>query len=297
MADPANPGGGDPASSTSGSSAPSQEFKAPDGKVLVDAKEWEGVSRLREQNVGYQKFHTEASRRGFKRSEDFGQYDKFSETLRGKGLTMDQVSQILAGKEQDQPEQGSVPDLAAFEKQMGTKFIPAERFESELSIRDAIYEHKSALSKESGLVEKALSEVLEGASEFEKKWVPRALRNALEERRTLYPDNHPLHPDKAKDRAQLAPLDEKVIAAVVAEIKKDRAAAAGQDLANQGDAALKGKKLSTPAGSTSSTASKPPSKADQERRPGNLPPKAAVEAEYAKRRAARSGGPVSSMGG
>lgn len=271
-----------------------------DGYERISRDELQTLRRNNEKVRGMEGFYQEASKRGYKRPEDFGELDKFNETLKEKKLTLAQMTSILRENETAVAEGSpSAMDPAALEKFLSEKgYVNAKTLDEREARTLATVSHREATAKEQAAMDKYVAELAgEKASDYEKRSIKAMLREMAEEKRALYPDDHPLGWRNGENKfAQLKPYDETSLGAFVSEIKKMRGGSDGQALADAADAALKGgKKVSTPAGS--SFTSKPPSKADQERRPGNLPSKAAVEAEYAKRVARRGGGPVSSMGG
>lgn len=290
MAESVNTGGGN-STGAEAAGAVQTEFKVPDGKVLIDSAEHERFRQNTERVRGMQSFYETASKTGFKKAEDFDKHAKFQARLKELGITPEQ---LMAAQAEDQTAntEGAAVDFAALDKRYLTPEQVKAMLAEERTAGDARGEHKIRMAQEAALVEKFTAELLgEKPSDWDKRAITAAVKEMLTEKRGLYSTDHPLHKDT------WAPYDEKSLGSVFEEVRKLRALSAGEEMVKEGDAALKGKKLSTPAGSSPSTATKPPSKADQERRPGNLPPKAAVEADYRKRVAARGGGPVSSMGG
>lgn len=291
MADPAPTGTVVPVPQGGGS----PEFKVPEGKVLIDATEQQTWQRQREQLAGLTRFHGEATKRGFKSPDDFAGYDKFDSVLKGKKLTMEQVAQILSGPEQEEAASNGGLDLSAIEKHFESKgYLTAEKLEDARKTDRATFDHERASEREQALLKTQITGLLgENPSPKDSYLIQAALKAELNdpENRQLYPEGHPLR-DKA-----FAPLDEKSMAALVSKVKKNLAIEDGKEAVEIADKVIKGTKVSTPAGSTNRTPSKAPKPGDEERRPGNLPPKAAVEAEYAKRQARRGGGPTSSIGG
>lgn len=253
MADPAPTGTSVPAPQGGGS--PSPEFKVPDGKVLIDASEQQTWQRQREQLAGLTKFHGEATKRGLSRPEDFSGYDellKHKSVFDKKGITLAQLAAGLAAEQDDgggRPEGGLT--LEAIEKQLGQKFIPADKFNDELDYRDAMNEHKQSMTREQAAFDKALGELAgERDGDFEKAALKAMLKGLAETKRGLYPDGHPLAP-KGGDfsRAQLRAHDDKSFGEIMAEIKKLRTNAEASQLTNTGKEASRSART-TPAGAT-----------------------------------------------
>lgn len=293
MADPAPAGTVVPVPTGGGS--PQPEFKVPDGKVLIDASEQQTWQRQREQLAGLTRFHGEATKRGFKSPDDFATYDKFDSVLKGKKLTMAQVAEILGGPEKEQEAGNGSLDLSSIEKHFESKgYLTADKLEEARKFDRASFDHERASEREQTLLKTQMSALL-GVNPTPKDsyLIQAALKAELAdpENRSLYPEGHPLR-DK-----MFAPLDEKSMAKLIEKVKKNLAIEDGKDAVENADKAIKGTKVSTPAGSTNKAPTKAPKPGDEERRPGNLPPKAAVEAAFAKRQAQRGGGPVSSVGG
>ena len=273
------------------------EFKVPEGKVILDSADYERFRQNTERVRGMQSYYEAGNKYGLKRPEDFArleQINKFEGLLKNKGMTMDQM---LAAFESPQQTEGSAGfDMATLEKEFSGKFVAADKLDSEFETRfgkyTALNEHKAAYSKEPELLAQALKDALpENADPRDRRALAAEVRALMSDynRREMYPENHPLH------KEHLAPWTDKHIAKLIADVKKELALADGEAMAKAGDAVLKGK-VSTPAGSTSTTPTKNP-KPNDDQRPGGLPSKASVEAAYAKKQARRGGGPVSSMGG
>lgn len=298
MADPAPTGTVVPAPGAD--AAGSTDFKVPDGKALIDAAEYQGFQRMREQNAGYQQFLSTANKHGFKHPKDFEGYGKFQSFLKEKNLSTDDLMTALAD-EAKQAAKGdgasSAFDEAAFEKRLSSRYD--EKLNSELTYRDALYEHKSAMAREQASMEKALAELTgETATDWDRAAIKAMLKEKADGLRGMYPDGHPLAPkDNDFSRAQLTAHDEKSLAAIVADIKKLRGLSAGSELKDLGDKAAAGKKLSTAAGSTSPSSTKHSATETARKRPDGKPLEEDVEAAFQKLQAARKGGPVSSAGG
>ncbi len=240
MADPAPTGTVVPAPQGGGS----PEFKVPDGKMLIDATEHQ---RATEKLAGYTRFHGEASKRGFAKPEDFGRYDKLDGVLKGKNLSMDQMVAILEAKEESGGDKAANGlDPAALDKLLTDRgYVTSKALDEREALIGAKFSHKEAIAKEQSLMEKHVEELTgEKATPFQKAQIKAMLRGMADEKRTLYPDNHPL------SKLELAAHDEKSLGAIVAEIKKMRGDAEGESLAELGKAAAKG--VSTPAGSSAS---------------------------------------------
>jgi DNA-binding transcriptional MerR regulator len=288
-----NAGGGNVAPQTD---AAQTEFKAPEGKVLIDTHEYERYRQNSERVRGMQPYWERGSQVGFKRPEDFESYGKFAQVLKSKGLSVDQVAQILSGPEKEESEaQAGGLDISAIEKHFESKgYLTADKLEQARSFDRASFEHERAIEKEAAVIKSHLDTLLgENPSPRDKYLMSMALKAELSDpsNRDLYPSNHPLH-DKV-----FAPLDEKSSLKLIEKVKKSLAINDGEDAVKAADAAIKGRKVSTPAGSSNNAPNKSSKSEDNERRPGNLPPKSAVEAEFKKRQARRDGGQVSSIAG
>lgn len=218
------------------------EFKVPDGKMLIDASEHQTWQRQREQLAGLSKFHGEASKRGFKSPQDFGRFDKFDSTIKGRKLTMEQVTELLAAEGEDTA-QGSGADLEAFEKKFADRFVPKDQLNKELDLRDARHEHKQLLAKEQDYIAKAKSSLIGAdASPRDKFLIERAIKAEIADAKlkSIYADDSPMRFEDYK------PLTEKDIESIVATVKKELGIADGAELEQIGKAAAKG--TTTPAG-------------------------------------------------
>ncbi len=268
-----------------------------DGFERISRDELTTLRRNNERVRGMEPFFQKANQLGLKRIEDLDGIGKFNSVLDKKGIKRDALMQALMAEEQDtggeQPQGGLT--LEAIEKQLGPKFMSAEKFEAELNKRDAMYAHKSAMVGEQSAVQKTIDGLIaklgEGASARDKALLPSAFKAMLAEKRGLYPDEHPL------SKEQLAPFDEKSLGALAAEFEKSLGLADAQAVAALGDETNKGGRKSTVAGSSTTTTTKPPNASESDMRSGGRPSVAAVEAAYAKRVARRNGGTMSSMGG
>jgi len=226
----------------------------PEGKVLADANEYAVLKQNNERVRGMQPYWEAGSKYGIKKPEDFesvGKWRKFEDTLKAKGMTTDQI--IAAFDAPTQEESGAGLDLATIEKQLGQKFMPVDKFHEELARRDALSEHKNMTAREKELFNKHLNELLgENPSSKDKFLTQYALRGLIEdfEReqpfRRAYDDKHPLRNE------YLAPLDEKGLAAVIDEFKKNIAESDGADMAKLGKAAAQSKPTAAPAGNRAS---------------------------------------------
>lgn len=248
MADAANAGGGTP--SATHVEAPVQtEYQPPEGKVLLDASEHAVLKQNNERVRGMQGYYEAGAKYGLKKPEDFesvGRFRKFEENLKGRGLTMEQIEQAFTVQESEAQQAASL-DVAALEKQFGEKFVPADKFTKELDRRDALRDHNSASDREAGMLKNAIAELAgENASTRDKWLIENAVKAVIDESRTLYPKDHPLH------ESHLAALDEKGIAAVVERVKKEIAVSDGADMAAVGKKAAASKSVATPAGNKAS---------------------------------------------
>lgn len=237
MADPATPGGGGPAPNSVSPPAPPAEFKVPDGKVLLDAKEHEDLTRTRQKVAGFQSFHERAGKFGFKRAEDFDRLGKLQE----RGLTLDQ---LLAAIQEDQSQpQGGKPegvDVAALEKHFGSKFIPADQFESKLAEREKLiearFEHKQSLARESEMVKKAIADLAGKDASPRDKWlIEQSVMGLVGDynRRQQYPEGHPLR------GSEFAPYTEETFGKLLADVKKNINLTEAAELEALGKAAAK----------------------------------------------------------
>jgi hypothetical protein len=290
MADPAPTGTVvpvTPASSGDGSTTP--EFKVPEGKVLIDASEHQTWQRQREQLAGLTRFQGEAAKVGIKRPDDFGRIAKFNQWLETTGLTLEQLTQA---KREDDAQTGSDTGLdpRALEKWAKEQgFVRSADLDTREQKIHATAAHKEALSRESSAVESFVKQLLgESPTERDRRALKAIVKETLEEKRGTYPDGHPLAD------SELAAFDEKGLAPIFEEVKKFWAVGQGEEMAQQGDAALKGK-VTSPAGATTKTPTK--TTKEVEMRPGGRFPVSTIEASAAKKQAARGGKPVSTLGG
>lgn len=292
MADPANSGGGGPSGTLSGSPTPSPEFKVPDGKVLVDANEWQQVPRMREQNVGYQRFHEAGSKFGLKKPEDFDRIGKLSGVLERRGLTMEQVVDLL-GHEPESPEQAKAAglnkdEMGKFLKEQG--YLTKAEVDQQFTKRDAMSAHQKAQDAESKWIESKRAELLgENPTARERFLVENAVRAHLESKRGFYPEGHPL-----RDEA-LAPFDEKGLTPVWDELKATLARSDGADMAAAGAAVNKGGK--SVAGAAGTSAPKKSTDEDDDPPIGSPEHTKRVERHAAQLAAQRKRGPTSAAGG
>lgn len=242
MADPAPTGTVVPAPQGGGSPAP--EFKVPDGKVLIDASEQQTWQRQREQLAGLTKFQGEAAKVGIKRTEDFGRIAKLNEWLGSAGLTMDQLMQAKAEDERatGQPSGFDPKSMEAWAKEQG--FVRSADLDTREKAVMARLEHQKAMDAERALVEKFTAELLgDKPSDWEKRAMSAAVKEALQEKRSLYQPDHPLHGEA------WSPYDEKTATPVFEEIKKLRGLSAGEEVKKLGEAANRSART-TPAGGT-----------------------------------------------
>jgi hypothetical protein len=279
--------------------------QADDGFERVSRDELTTLRRNSEKVRGMEGFYQEASRRGFKRPEDFGKYDKFSETLGKRKMTMEQVQALLEGEPDQAPEQSGGLDPAALDKYLADKgYVNKSTLDEREARTLATVSHREAMAKEQVAMEKRILDLTgEKATPFQKKQIAAVLKQEADAKRKFYPVGHPLGP-KQGDRgldytgAEIEALDEKALDELVAAIKKEQGLADGADLAAQADASLAGKQwVATPAGSSSSGTQPPAKPSDKTMRPGGKPPVADVEAAYKRIQARRGGGTVSSLGG
>lgn len=215
-----------------------------DGFERVSREELQTLRRNNERIRGMEGFYQKAQAAGFKRPEDLDRYSKFSGTLSKKGLTLDQIEKIMAEDEA----QGTEPkglDLDTITKELGDKFIPADKFQSELDRRDALHEHKSLAEQEKSLVSEAVKGLIpEGASARDRYLIERAVRAELADPANLrtYPQGHPLA------NQELRPHDKDSLAKIVESVKKNLLVEEGKELEGMGKAVNKTR--ATPAGST-----------------------------------------------
>lgn len=303
MADPVNTGGGNSTGAqtgTTGSAGAAQtEFKVPDGKVLIDTAEHERFRQNTERVRGMQGYFEAGSKYGFKKPDDFGRLARLTD----KGLTLDQL--LAAMDEQatttQQGGDADAPMTRAQWEQEKAKLTQewTQRSTGETAYATAFADHKLGMQQEKALVEKAIAELLgENPTPWEKETMADIVEARLNKARGLYPDGHALHPSIAKDRAELRPFTDKDLAPIWESLKKARSTAAGAEVAAIADeAAKKGGRVSTPAGSSSTASTKKPDEGKPNTRPGGLPPAEDVEAAYKRRQAGRGRGPVSSLSG
>lgn len=289
MAEPQNPAA---AGAPQAPAQPAPEFKVPEGKTLLDATEYETLRRNNERLRGSESYFQAGSKYGIKRPEDFETYGKFKEAADKRGLKLEALTQALMAGEQDSGGDTGALDIAAIEKQLGSKYIPADKFEAELNRRDALYEHKTALKQEESIISKAIdglmSKLGESVSARDKATLPRAFKALVNEKRNLYPHGHPLRDE------QFSPHDDKSLASLVAEFEKELGLTEAAEVADIGDKA--NRKVTTPAGGSTSTK---PSKSDpkDKPRPGTPEHRRMVEEAAKKLQAKRGGAPMSSAAG
>jgi hypothetical protein len=289
MADPAPTGTVVPVTPAEGGGSPAPEFKVPDGKVLIDASEHQTWQRQREQLAGLTRFQGEAAKVGIKRPDDFGRIAKLNEWLSHAGLTMDQLMQAKADDDaQTGSDTGLDPKaLEKWAKEQG--FVKSADLDQREQKIHALSAHKESMAKESSAVDSFVKGLLgDTATDRDKRLLALYVKDTLESRRNVYPEGHPLH------ESELSAFDEKGLAPVFEEVKKFWAVGQGEEMAQAGDAALKGK-VPSPAGAPPKAPSKPSK--EVEMRPGGRFPVSTIEAAAAKKQAARGGKPISSIGG
>lgn len=290
MADPAPTGTVVPAPQ-GGSATP--EFKVPDGKVLVDSQDHQSWQRQREQLAGLTRFHGEATKRGFKTADDWGRYDRFSGSLKNKGLTLDQVSALLDGGMEAPAEEKSSGglDMAAIKKFLADEgYVSKGELDKREALMSARMSHKEAMAAEQKLMEKHLAELYgENASDFSKAQIKALLSQTADSRRGFYPEGHPLQQEA------FAAHDEKSLSAIVAEIKKMQADSEGAALAAKGAAVNSGAKPVAGSGG-SKQPTKPQDKDDDDAPIGSPEHRKKVERYAASLAAKRGYGPTSAAG-
>jgi hypothetical protein len=276
---------------TSAPAQPATEFKVPDGKMLVDATEYQ---RNQERVRGMQTYYERGSKAGFKRPEDLEKLGKFNATLSERGLNIDGLMQAFVTEQEDKGVDTEAMNPAKLE-QMFEKWAEKKGLvkSADLDTREqkihALSAHKESMAKESSAVDSFVKGLLgDTATDRDKRLLALYVKDTLESRRNVYPEGHPLH------ESELAAFDEKGLAPVFEEVKKFWAVGQGEEMAQAGDAALKGK-VPSPAGAPPKAPSKPSK--EVEMRPGGRFPVSTIEAAAAKKQAARGGKPISSIGG
>lgn len=265
---------------------------ADDGYERVSRDELTTLRRNSEKVRGMEGFYQESSRRGFKRPEDFGTFDKFNETLKGKGLTMDQMVQILQGQEEkaEKPAGGGM-DPASIEKFLKDQgYMTKAEVDKTFSRRDALTAHQQALAKEGEYLKNKYGELLgENPTDYDKFLIENAARAHLDGKRSTYPEGHPLHQET------LAAYDEKGLELVWGELKQMHAKSRGADLAAKGAAVNNGAKPIA-GGGGSKQPPKPADKDDDDAPIGSPEHKRKVERYAASLASKRGQGPVSAAG-
>lgn len=241
MADPQNNAADTTSLPVQGSeSSQPATFQVPEGKFLADRAEYErNMNRLRGQDQQFQEF----SKFGIKSPKDFEPHHKFSEFLKSRKMTHDQIMAAFAENGQDESAPVK-PDMGEVEKFVRDKgFVGRDDLDSEFTTREALSEHKTSIGREKDLLAKALESALPDTAD---QWAKKALgaevraRMADPANRPMYPEGHPLCPkydDKGNllnPKAQLAPWGEKDIAKLVLDAKKELALEDGADMANIG---------------------------------------------------------------
>lgn len=283
-------GGGGQGGTPPGTAQP--EFKAPEGKVLIDVAEHERLRQNNERLRGADEYYRAGQKLGLKSPKDFEPIGKFTSVLRERGLTMDQMIAAFTSEQEEKgaPVEGIDPKalegmFSKWAKDQG--LVKSADLDTREKAVMARLEHQKAMDAERALSEKLTAQLLgDSPTEWEKAATAAMIEAALSKKRGLYPPDHPLHGEA------WSPYDEKTATPIFEEIKKLRGLSAGEEMVKAGDAALKGK-VSSPAGSSPAKPSKPEIKGG-----GNEPfSRARMEAAHARKLAARGGKPVSTLGG
>jgi hypothetical protein len=273
---------------------PQGEVKVPEGKAFVDAQEYETLRRNNERLRGMDEFYRSATKHGFKSPKDFEPIGKFTAALKERGMSLEQLSQaFLTEKEQEGVDTEAMSPKALqslFEKWATEQgFVKSADLDQREQKIHALSAHKESMAKESSAVDSFVKGLLgDTATDRDKRLLALYVKDTLESRRNVYPEGHPLH------ESELSAFDEKGLAPVFEEVKKFWAVGQGEEMAQAGDAALKGK-VPSPAGAPPKAPSKPSK--EVEMRPGGRFPVSTIEAAAAKKQAARGGKPISSIGG
>lgn len=275
-------------------SAAQTEFKPPEGKVLIDTAEYERFRQNSERVRGMQPYWESGSKHGFKKPEDFEPYGKFTTALKTRGMSLDQVMGLISGPEQKaQPEGGGV-DMSTIEKYLSDKgYVTNDVLESTTATQQASFDHSRETEKSMSLIESKMSDLLpENPTARDKYYVEGKVAQALRnpDLRSLYPEKHPLREKEYK------PPSDAEVGKLVAYVKAELAKEDGEKAVTTADAAIRGRKVPSPAGAQNNTPGKTPKSGD-DMRPGGKPSVATIEAAHAKMVQRRGGGPVSSMGG
>lgn len=227
------------------------EFKVPEGKVVVDAPEYETLKRNNERIRGMETHYQTATKYGFKKPEDFEPVGRLRETLEKRKMSFDDVQDILRIIKDD-PEEGVEAAKQAGMSQKDIQKMISDAIQGDRTER-AWESHQAALESERAAIRKATDALLgEGASELDREvWADHAYalsRNAefRKQHGEMYPDKHPLH------EQQWAPYSEKGLAALTDALKKKREAAAGASMASKAKDAAK-KLSATPGGKVPSS--------------------------------------------
>lgn len=217
-------------------------FTVPDGHRLVPQSEYETLSRNNERLKGADAFVRSARDLGFERPEDFGKWKDTFGAFKKRGLTPEQLNRVFS-------DQAAEPET---EHRAQQQFDP-EQFEksimSKMEFKSAEEKHRDAFSRESDIVNEAVSALVDkDASEFEKKRWSLTLRAALDDARDVYPEGHPL-----RDKYVVQPLTKAHAEKVVASFKKEMSDAKAASLAAKGDAVRSSDRKSVPTGAQPGT--------------------------------------------
>lgn len=292
MADTANAGGGNSTdTSTQTGGAAQTDFKVPDGKVLLDATEHQRLTQNNERVRGMQPYWETGSKYGIKKPEDLEPLGRLSRAASKRGIDMGKLIEAMEAEEQAAVEESTggaaTFDVAKFKKELGGEFISRADFEKLTAKQQAKFQHDQLLASEKALIEKTAKEIL---GDKANPWNMRSMTALLESRRGAYPTGHPLSEE------HLSPYDEKSLSALLPDLKKEWASVTGAEIEQEADAALKGKRVPTVAGSAETHKSKNTTEAEPDL-PGTPGHTAKVRAAIAEQDRRRGGGTVSSLGG
>ena len=266
--------------STAGATAPAAptqpapEFQVPQGKRLIDEREFETYSRNQERLKGADETIRAFREAGFEKPDDAKRWSPFIKTARERNLDPDMVSRVFG----ETPKTKEVEDDAP---RIDTKTLKSELL-SEVRKEQAMERHAELEAREDEVVKSAVSEVFKDASEHDREDFTEILLGKLAnpKNRERYPANHPLHNDA------FVPVTDKLVRSLAEGMKKARDERKAASLVDKGD---KARKPAAPGRTTAGTNAGNGAPEKKPSRPGGMPDRADVEAFVQRRIAARGG--------
>jgi hypothetical protein len=227
------------------SPAPSPQPQSPaPGTRVVSESDWAAAQRWRQQYEGSKGLVDAAVKRGFKDPDSFSKLDGLTNVLSRHNLEVDQLGKLLdtawgSPKADDQRGGGLDPNTL---RESG--FLTRDDLTREMGRQRAEIMHDQARQSEGKVLEGLRGELLKlGEDERMKFLIEGAFDNAVEKKRSMYPDDHPLRDVDFK------PFDEKELRAIYDEVAKKIRIAEAQDAAEVGKAAATQKPVRQPASS------------------------------------------------